>query len=201
MSKGSAGKVYFVLYLAVILELLIIIVERDEAEVHLRRRERESREIIQDILGQMQVGPGNENLTSRISDEISLVSDEAIQISGIPYKKFRTYNIEVGVNDGSGANLGTTSADTLQAQSLLKRLTNAEQLQYEILYMQSDAAEVPPSENISDVSKGVQWRSVAKMELQLDTSITSNWREPKYQSSNEESCKIYSATIRKMDGI
>ena len=32
MSKGGAGKVYFVLYLAVILELLIIIVERDEAE-------------------------------------------------------------------------------------------------------------------------------------------------------------------------
>ena len=27
MSKGGAGKVYFVLYLAVILELLIIIVE------------------------------------------------------------------------------------------------------------------------------------------------------------------------------
>jgi len=38
MSKGGAGKVYFVLYLAVILELLIIIVERDEAEEHLVKK-------------------------------------------------------------------------------------------------------------------------------------------------------------------
>jgi len=38
MAKGGgAGKVYFVLYLAVILELLIIIVERDEAEENLIR--------------------------------------------------------------------------------------------------------------------------------------------------------------------
>jgi hypothetical protein len=185
MSKGSAGKVYFVLYLAVILELLIIIVERDEAEVHLRKREREAREIIQDILGQMQVGPGNENLTSRISDEISLVSDEAIKISGIPYKKFRTYNIEVGVNDGSGTNLGTTHNDTIQAQSLLKHLTNAEQLQYEILYQASDAADVPTSED--------SWRSVAKMELLLDTNTTNDWRNPSYNASNEEACRTYSA--------
>ena len=35
--KGGAGKVYFILYLAVLLELLIIIVERDDAEEELRK--------------------------------------------------------------------------------------------------------------------------------------------------------------------
>lgn len=41
MSKGGAGKVYFILYLAVLLELLIIIVERDDAEEAAQRRLRE----------------------------------------------------------------------------------------------------------------------------------------------------------------
>jgi hypothetical protein len=45
MSKGGgAGKVYFVLYLAVVLELLIIIVERDEAEEHLQTETERSHE-------------------------------------------------------------------------------------------------------------------------------------------------------------
>jgi len=42
MSKGGgAGKVYFILYLAVLLELLIIIVERDDAEDELRKEKEE----------------------------------------------------------------------------------------------------------------------------------------------------------------
>jgi hypothetical protein len=42
MSKGGgAGKVYFILYLAVLLELLIIIVERDDAEEELRKEKEE----------------------------------------------------------------------------------------------------------------------------------------------------------------
>ncbi len=185
MSKGSAGKVYFVLYLAVILELLIIIVERDEAEDHLRKREREAREIIQDILGQMQVGPGNENLTSRINDEISLVSDEAVKISGIPYKKYRSYNIEVGVNDGSSALMATNGADTAQTLALLKHLTNAEHLRYEILFLQNDATDVP----VQDAA----WRSVGAMELVLDTASTLAWKAPVYKAENEAACTTYSA--------
>lgn len=47
MAKGGAGKVYFVLYLAVILELLIIIVERDEAEEHLIQKQKESMKIVE----------------------------------------------------------------------------------------------------------------------------------------------------------
>lgn len=175
MSKGSAGKVYFVLYLAVILELLIIIVERDEAEDGLRKREREAREIIQDILGQMQVGPGNENLTSRINDEISLLSDEAIKISGIPYKKYRSYNIEVGVNDGTTINFGSTRQDSAAALATLRRLSNARQVEYELLYVQSEAAETPAAE--------AGWHSMAKMELTLDTLTTKDWKSPVYGAS------------------
>lgn len=179
MSKGSAGKVYFVLYLAVILELLIIIVERDEAEDHLRRREREAREIIQDILGQMQVGPGNENLTSRINDEISLLSEEAVSMSGIPYKRYRTYNVEVGVNDGSGANIGSSPQDTLNHYSLLRRLTNAQSLDYEVLYTGTEAAELPALDSSNDA----HWKPLGAMTLALDTAAmqqTNEWRKPTY---------------------
>lgn len=60
MSKGGAGKVYFVLYLAVVLELLIIIVERDEAEEHLHKKQKEAMKIVQSILSQLQSGSGTE---------------------------------------------------------------------------------------------------------------------------------------------
>ncbi len=179
MSKGSAGKVYFVLYLAVILELLIIIVERDEAEDHLRKREREAREIIQDILGQMQVGPGNENLTSRINDEISLLSEEAVSMSGIPYKRHRTYNVEVGVNDGTGANISATQQDTINHYALLRRLTNAQSLDYEILYTGSAAAELPSQDSTNEAG----WKPLGAMTLTLDTAAmqkNNEWRKPSY---------------------
>lgn len=182
MSKGSAGKVYFVLYLAVILELLIIIVERDEAEDHLRKREREAREIIQDILGQMQVGPGNENLTSRINDEISLLSDEAVSVSGIPYKKYRTYNVEVGVNDGTSLNIGSRKEDTLAHYELLRRLTNAQTLEYEVLFSSSDNAELPTFDSAAAQNTG-QWKQLGSMTLVLDTATmqrSGEWKNPVY---------------------
>jgi hypothetical protein len=183
MSKRlGGGKVYFVLYLAVLLELLIIIVERDEAEDRLLKREREAREIIQDILGQMQVGPGNENLTSRINDEISLVSDEATRISGIPYKRHRAYNIEVGVNDGGSAHLGATPEDTLRHTALLRRLTNAQSLEYELLYTPSEDVEAPEYDS---ANKG-KWQSFGAMKLTLDTAAmqrADEWKNPKYTTS------------------
>jgi hypothetical protein len=64
MSKGGggAGKVYFVLYLAVVLELLIIIVERDEAEEGLLQKQKETMQIVESILSQLQSGAGTEEL-------------------------------------------------------------------------------------------------------------------------------------------
>lgn len=72
MSKGGAGKVYFVLYLAVILELLIIFIERDEAEEGLRRKQKEAIEIVQTILSQLQTGNGATGITTIPKDEIVL---------------------------------------------------------------------------------------------------------------------------------
>jgi hypothetical protein len=178
MSKNSAGKIYFVLYLAVILELLIIIVERDEAEERLRKREREAREIVQDILGQMQVGRGDENLTSRITDEITLLSERAIKISGIPYKRYRTYSIEVGVNDGNAAvTLGVERKDTVEYLQALKQLANVQDVRYEVLYSSSRAAELPLADD-----PAVVWKTVAQAELRLDTSATQTWQQPVYRS-------------------
>ena len=72
MSKGGAGKVYFVLYLAVILELLIIIVERDEAEEGLMKKQKESMRIVESILTQLQSGAGTEGINTRPQDAIVL---------------------------------------------------------------------------------------------------------------------------------
>jgi hypothetical protein len=200
MSKASGGKVYFILYLAVILELLIIIVERDEAEDHLRKREREAREIIQDILGQMQVGPGNENLTSRITDEISLVSDEAIQISGIPYKRYRTYNVEVGVNDGSGVNIGESREDTLAHNALLRRLTNAQQLNYEILHTPHEDVDLPTDSTPAAVVTSA-WRSMGKMSLRLDSARMRDWKQPAYREEYESgSTEAFFKSLAPLEG-
>lgn len=106
MSKGGAGKVYFVLYLAVILELLIIIVERDEAEEHLIAKQKESMRIVESILSQLQVGAGSEGINTRPQDQITIPPPgvnvkEAI---GADIKPERKYLVEVGITDVS-ANL------------------------------------------------------------------------------------------------
>ncbi|ROL61494.1 hypothetical protein D9V86_05400, partial [Bacteroidetes/Chlorobi group bacterium ChocPot_Mid] len=70
--SSDAGKVYFVLYLAVVLELLIIIVERDEAEEHLLKKQKESMKIVESILSQLQSGSGTEGINTRPQDEITI---------------------------------------------------------------------------------------------------------------------------------
>lgn len=103
MSKGGAGKVYFVLYLAVILELLIIIVERDEAEEHLMAKQKESMKIVQSILSQLQTGTGVEGLSTRPQDQIVLKSPEWANMPGMDLiKEEREYLVEVGVTDVMG---------------------------------------------------------------------------------------------------
>src|SRR5687768_6870000 len=92
MSKGGAGKVYFVLYLAVILELLIIFIERDEAEEHLRREQRQAIEIVQTILSQLQTGSGTTGIT--VSPKDNIVLDEKT-----PSNNVRNYDVAVSVGD------------------------------------------------------------------------------------------------------
>ena len=90
MSKGGAGKVYFVLYLAVILELLIIIVERDEAEEGLMKKQKESMRIVESILTQLQSGAGTEGINTRPQDAIVL-SEKFPAEQQKYFKKFRTF--------------------------------------------------------------------------------------------------------------
>jgi hypothetical protein len=92
MSKGGAGKVYFVLYLAVILELLIIFIERDEAEEHLRREQRQAIEIVQTILSQLQTGSGTTGITVSPKDNIVLDEEK-------PSNNVRNYDVAVSVGD------------------------------------------------------------------------------------------------------
>ncbi|MEO5931799.1 MAG: hypothetical protein ABIR47_17835 [Candidatus Kapaibacterium sp.] len=92
MSKGGAGKVYFVLYLAVILELLIIFIERDEAEEGLRKQQQQAIQIVQTILSQLQTGSGVQAITASPKDNIVLNDKD-------PNADKRNYDITVAVGD------------------------------------------------------------------------------------------------------
>jgi len=92
MSKGGAGKVYFVLYLAVILELLIIFIERDEAEEGLRRQQRQALEIVQTILAQLTTGSGATGITATPKDNITINEEK-------PTENVRNYDVTVAVGD------------------------------------------------------------------------------------------------------
>ncbi len=92
MSSGSAGKVYFVLYLAVVLELLIIIVDRDDAENGLRKQTREIQQIVQQILASLQTSGAQ--ITTTPQDEI--VIDPTARNK---QNEEKTYKITVNVGD------------------------------------------------------------------------------------------------------
>ena len=92
MSKGGAGKVYFVLYLAVILELLIIFIERDEAEEGLRREQEQAIQIVQTILSQLQTGSGATDISANPKDQIVLDEEQ-------PGGTSRNYQLVVSVGD------------------------------------------------------------------------------------------------------
>ncbi len=104
MSKGGAGKVYFVLYLAVILELLIIFIERDEAEEHLRKQQREAIAIVQTILSQLQTGAGVTSVTTRPKDNITLSDKD-------PESTVRVYDVLVAVGDSTAGGANGMSGD------------------------------------------------------------------------------------------
>ena len=148
MSKGGgAGKVYFVLYLAVVLELLIIIVERDEAEEGLHKKQKETMRIVESILSQLQSGAGTEGINTRPQDEITIppAGINIKEVLGSDIKSFRRYTIEVGVTDVSAAlkkKEDESSKEYLQRIKKLVELANVADLEYQIFYNSSeDAAE------------------------------------------------------------
>lgn len=196
MSKGGAGKVYFVLYLAVILELLIIIVERDEAEEHLIQKQKESMRIVESILSQLQTGAGTEGISTQSKDEITL--QENADPTGPKIKQDRTYYIEVGVTDIFGADRvehGTEGAEE-KIRNLIK-LANVKQLEYQVFYHPSEAPEgapyFPPNDSIKGIelesegqiigseADGNVWRLEMMRQLELDLDATTEWHNPVYK--------------------
>lgn len=149
MSGGGAGKVYFVLYLAVVLELLIIIVERDEAEEHLMAKQKETMKIVESILSQLQSGAGTEGINTRPQDEITIPPEGGASIEealGIKIKADRQYIIEVGVTDVSGdlkKKEGESEADYNERLKKLVKLGNVQELEYQIFYTPGGDKEDP----------------------------------------------------------
>ena len=138
---GGVAKVYFVLYLAVLLELLIMIVERDEAEEGLKKQNSESMKIVESILSQLYSGSGSESINTKPQDEITLPAEADMatikEIFGTELKTSREYLIEVGVTDVTTAvkkQEGETSKDYDARVKKLLSLANVEELEYQIFY-------------------------------------------------------------------
>lgn len=185
MSKGGAGKVYFVLYLAVILELLIIIVERDEAEEHLMAKQKESMRIVESILSQLQVGAGSEGINTRPQDQITIPPPginvkEAI---GADLKPERRYLIEVGVTD---VNASVKQLESEEPEAYLDRLhryirlANVSDLRYEVLHSKAGTNEEVPLDSNAWVKKGETTLklNIDEMEKQLDNVYNQHKGDP-----------------------
>ena len=159
MSKGGAGKVYFVLYLAVILELLIIIVERDEAEEHLMAKQKESMKIVQSILSQLQTGTGVEGLSTRPQDQIVLKDESWKDIPGVDLiKEEREYLVEVGVTDVMGDLPKVLKDDRLDQRIKETRLkdfvlaSNVREIYYQIWHSSDDKKDVSDFPSDTEIS-------------------------------------------------
>ncbi|TAE30366.1 MAG: hypothetical protein EAZ92_04580 [Candidatus Kapaibacterium sp.] len=145
MSKGSAGKVYFVLYLAVILELLIIIVERDEAEEGLHKKTKESMKIVQNILSQLQSGSGNYDMNVSPNDLI-IIQDKST-LEALPkeqrIKRQKTYSVKVSVTDVTEAKSGEGEEGGGEEKKdyTLTKLANVQELTYQLFYTETPKGE------------------------------------------------------------
>lgn len=181
MSKGGgAGKVYFVLYLAVVLELLIIIVERDEAEEHLHKKQKETMRIVESILAQLQSGAGTEGINTRPKDEITIppAGINLKEIMDTDIKSWREYLIEVGVTDVSldlKKKEGETEKEyTLRIEKLVA-LANVERIQYQVFYNNSTDPENAPDFPSADylLKEGYQFDKMQKGDLIVGPDGTS----------------------------
>ena len=157
MSKGGAAKVYFVLYLAVVLELLIIIVDRDEAEENLHKKQKETMQIVESILSQLQTGSGTEGINTKPQDQITLLEPGTDMKAeyGVEIAPNRQYLVEVGVTDISDElSRREGEGDNEYSQRIMKlvELGNVEELEYQIFYSSntdpSNAPMFPTEEEI-----------------------------------------------------
>jgi hypothetical protein len=199
MSKGGgAGKVYFVLYLAVVLELLIIIVERDEAEENLLKKQRETMKIVESILSQLQSGAGTEGINTRPQDEITIPPADinVKEVLGADVKSFRKYIVEVGVTDVAAElkkKEGEQQVDYAKRLEKLIKLGNVEEIEYQIFFNPSadpnnaplfptdeeiakngfDFQKFSPSQTVQ-AANGDSWEFLALRKLKLDAKQIMN---------------------------
>lgn len=199
MSKGGgAGKVYFVLYLAVVLELLIIIVERDEAEEHLHKKTKEAMRIVESILSQLQSGAGTEGINTRPQDEIT-IPPPGIDLKPIlgELKSNRRYTVEVGVTDVSTSLTKRefeTEKEYITRIKKLVELANVEQIQYQVFFnpdpnpenappfptedyireKKMDFYALQPGDKVTGEVPDVSWEFLSMQELNLDKEATFN---------------------------
>lgn len=156
---GGPGKVYFVLYLAVVLELLIIIVDRDEAEEALLRKQRETMKIVESILSQLQSGSGTEGINTRPQDEITIPPPgiNMREIMGADIKSSRKYIVEVGVTDVSAElkrKEGESEKEYLERMKIAAKLANVQEIEYQIFYNPSQDPNIaPPFPNEEEIRK------------------------------------------------
>jgi hypothetical protein len=222
MSKGGgASKVYFILYLAVVLELLIIIVERDEAEEGLLKKQKETMKIVESILSQLQAGAGTEGINTRPQDEITIppAGVNLKEVMGSDIKSFRKYTVEVGVTDIVGEikrKEGESDNDYYNGRlKKLIKLANVEEIEYEIFFSSSldpnNAPLFPDEETIRkmgyDFSKFKEnqsipapdnngsWEFISLRRLKLDEDATYNQLDLKNISA-DRIIPAYPANLR-----
>ncbi|SRR5579883_3051943 len=99
MSKGGgAGKVYFILYLAVLLELLIIIVERDDAEEELRK---EKEELLRKTKRIQLIAETIINSLRGSPTAVSSTSDQSMVLGDKSEANGREFNVRIRLADPS----------------------------------------------------------------------------------------------------
>ncbi len=173
---GGAGKVYFILYLAVVLELLIIIVERDEAEEGLLKKQRETMRIVESILSQLQSGSGTEGINTRPQDEITIPPPgiNMREIMGADIKSSRKYIVEVGVTDVSAElkrKEGESEKEYFERMKVAAKLANVQEIEYQIFYNPSqDPLNAPPFLTEDEIRK----KGIDFTKLQPGQTITAS---------------------------
>lgn len=225
MSKGGgAGKVYFVLYLAVVLELLIIIVERDEAEEHLHKKQQETMKIVESILSQLQSGAGTEGINTRPQDEITIPPPgvDIKEVLGSEIKSFRRYIVEVGVTDVTAAikrKEGETDKEHNERLQKLVELANVSELQYQIFFSPNpDPANAPMFQTDDYIRKnnidfmkmqpgdrfpgpsGEEWELLAVRQLNLDSKGTFDKLDVKTLRTTADIVPTYPREIERVIG-
>ncbi|MFN3306291.1 MAG: hypothetical protein ACK42Z_03785, partial [Candidatus Kapaibacteriota bacterium] len=173
---GGAGKVYFILYLAIVLELLIIIVERDEAEEGLLKKQRETMRIVESILSQLQSGSGTEGINTRPQDEITIPPPgiNMREIMDADIKSSRKYIVEVGVTDVSAElkrKEGESEKEYFERMKVAAKLANVQEIEYQIFYNPSpDPLNAPPFLTEDEIRK----KGIDFTKLQPGQTITAS---------------------------